>query len=549
MLGRDIFMQSLRAHGVTRMFGNPGTTESPLLDHLADYPEIDYIVALHEGVAVGAASFYAQASGKTGIVNVHVAPGLGNGVGMIFNGLKANTPMIVTAGQQDTRMRLRGPVLGHDLVAIAAPVVKWSVQVETADEMADIMRRAFKIAHDPPMGPVFVALPVNVMEQQSELGPLTAGPLYRASQPDAEGVAAMAALLSKAKAPVIVAGDDVARRGASGELTALAETLGASIWVEGIHAQAPVASSHPLLRGGLPFEAATIRRALGDADCVLMVGGPFFEEVWHDQGSPFPAGAAVLQIEEAAPQLAKNHELTVGLVGGIGESLRALQAALRPDAGAALGRLTALTALKAEADEAWAGRVKRAGGRRPMAMSVAMAALAKALPDNAVLVEEAITASLDFARAMPVAGPGSYYAGRGGGIGQGLAGAIGVAVANPDRPTVCVSGDGSAMYSIQALWTAAHHNLPILFVILANREYRVLKHNIDAYRSRFAVESNRGYTHMDLTGPAIGYVELAGGMGVKAERVTEPDVFQAAVARAIKAGGPHLIEVSIEGKP
>ncbi|MGZ0187082.1 MAG: thiamine pyrophosphate-binding protein, partial [Alphaproteobacteria bacterium] len=196
MRGREVFMESLRAHGVTRIFGNPGTTESPLLDHLADYPEIDYIVHLHEGVAVGSAAFYAQASGKTGIVNLHVAPGLGNGIGMIFGGLKANAPMIITAGQQDTRMRLRGPVLGHDLAAIAAPVTKWSVQVERADEMADIMRRAFKIAHDPPYGPVFVALPINVMEQETDLAAVTAGALYRTPTADPVGVTAMAQMLS-----------------------------------------------------------------------------------------------------------------------------------------------------------------------------------------------------------------------------------------------------------------------------------------------------------------------------------------------------------------
>ena len=138
-----------------------------------------------------------------------------------------------------------------------------------------------------------------------------------------------------------------------------------------------------------------------------------------------------------------------------------------------------------------------------MAISLAMTTLNATLPDNAIMVEEAITAGPDFARSIDISGPGAYYAGRGGGIGQGLAGALGVAVANPDKPTVCVSGDGSAMYSIQALWTAAHHDLPIVFVILANREYRVLKHNIDAYRGRFNVESNRGYTHMDLRVPNL----------------------------------------------
>jgi len=548
MRGRDVFLDSLRAHGVARMFGNPGTTESPLLDHLADYPDIEYVTTLHEGVAVGAASFYAQASGKTGIVNLHVAPGLGNGIGMIYNALKANAPLIVTAGQQDTRMRLRAPLLGHDLAAIAAPVAKWSVQVERADEMADIMRRAFKIAHDPPYGPVFVALPINVMEQETANAATTAGVLHKAPHPDPAALADAAGRLSKARAPVIVAGDDIARADAGAALLALAEALGAPIWVEGLRAQAAAPSDHPLMQGGLPLEAGQIARALGDADCVLLVGGPFFEEVWFDAASPFPAGAAILQIEESAERLAANHTLDLGMVAGVGPALAALALAVSPDQAAAQARAEHLKAAKSEATARQQGRIARAADRRPMAMSVLMDALAAGLPEDAIVVDEAITANLDLAKSVRIAGKGAYFSGRGGGIGQGLAGAVGIAVAAPDRPVVCVSGDGSAMYSIQALWSAAHHNQNVTFVILANEEYRVLKHNIDAYRNRFEVESNRGYAHMDLTGPGLGFVEMARGMGVPGERVTEPEAFREAVAAATAQPGPSLIEVAVEGK-
>src|SRR5688500_404621 len=172
--GRQVFMETLLAHGVEYIFGNPGTTEMPILDSLLEYPQLRYIMTLQESIAVGAAHYYAQASGKTGVVNLHVAPGLGNGLGMLYNGYEANSPMLVTAGQQDRRMRLREPLLGHDLVAMAAPIVKWSVEVQSADEMAPILHRALKIAHDPPEGPVFVALPIDVMEQDTEAGPVSA---------------------------------------------------------------------------------------------------------------------------------------------------------------------------------------------------------------------------------------------------------------------------------------------------------------------------------------------------------------------------------------
>src|SRR5262245_790331 len=169
MRGRRVLMESFVAQGVRHIFGNPGTTETPLLDSLPAYPQIDYVMALHEGVAVSAASFYAQASARVSVANLHVAPGLGNGIGALYGALKANSPLVVTAGQQDTRMRLAGPILGNDLVAMAAPVTKWSVQIERADEIAPILRRAFKVATDAPKGPVFVSLPINVMEQETSV--------------------------------------------------------------------------------------------------------------------------------------------------------------------------------------------------------------------------------------------------------------------------------------------------------------------------------------------------------------------------------------------
>ena len=181
-------------------------------------------------------------------------------------------------------------------------------------------------------------------------------------------------------------------------------------------------------------------------------------------------------------------------------------------------------------------------------MPRAMAEIRDALPNGTIVVDETITASIDLAKTIDFAAPGDYFSGRGGGIGQGLAGALGVAVAQPKRPVVCISGDGSAMYSIQALWTAAHMELPIVFVILVNREYRVLKHNIDVYRQKFGIASQEPYAQMDLTGPNLGFVEMAAGMGVAGTRVTKADGIRGAIEAAFKTGRPHLVEVAIEAK-
>jgi benzoylformate decarboxylase len=552
MRGRQVFMESLLAHGVEHIFGNPGTTESPILDALLDYPRLRYIVALHEGVALGAASYHAQATGRPAVVNVHVAPGLGNSLGMLYNALKARAPLVVTAGQQDTRLRLRGPVLGHDLVAMAAPLTKWSVQVERADELALIMHRAVKIATDPPAGPVFVALPIDVMEQETDQGPLAPGRLHRAPAPDPAGVAEAAALLLGGRRPVIVAGDDAAP--AAAELLALAERLGAAVWCEGIRARQVVPSRHPNFRLSLPFDAVAIRRALDEADVVLLVGGPFFEEVWYAPGSPLPPGAAAIHVETSPERLAHNLPVTVGLVSEPRAALAALRSAVEREAGdafraAAAARNEVLRALKAQDAQAQRARAAKRWDSAPISMPRLMAEVESALPDDAIVVDEAITAGPDLARTIQFERAGDYVGARGGGIGQALPGAIGIKLARPDRPVVALSGDGSAMYSIQALWTAAHHDLAIAFVILNNREYRILKHNMDTYRQRFGAKPDRGSPNMDLVSPDLGFVDIARGLGVEGMRVGHPAELRPALGRALGAGRPFLLDVAIEGRP
>jgi benzoylformate decarboxylase len=553
MRGRRVLMDSFVAHGVRHIFGNPGTTETPLLDSLPAYPQIEYVMALHEGVAVGAASFYSQASRRVSVANLHVAPGLGNGIGALYGALKANSPVVVTAGQQDTRMRLAAPLLGHDLVAMAAPVTKWSVQIERADEIAPILRRAFKVATDAPQGPVFVSLPIDVMEQETSVEAAAPDRLWRATSPDPKGVADLASALLKSQNPVIVTGDDVARSGATDALVALVEQVGASVWFEGLRHHASFPTGHPNYRASLPGDAAQVRKAFEGADLVLLLGGPFFEDIWYAEGGHIPKGATVIQIEESPERLAFNNRLDAGVVGDLAVSLAALTEAVRAGAAAEFKvatqrRNAVLAEARAREKEAYRARLEKSWNREPTSMPRVTAELRRGLPDNVVIVDESITASLDLARAFDYRGFGDYFCGRGGGIGQGFSGAIGVKVAMPDRPVVAVSGDGSAMYSIQALWTAAHHKLAIVFVVLANRQYRILKHNVDVWRQNFQPGTQHPYQQMDLTGPELDFVHLAAGMGVEAVRVEKADAIAPALAAAIAANRPYLVEIAIEGK-
>ena len=550
--GREVFMESLIAHGVEHIFGNPGTTEMPIMDSLLDYPQVSYMLALHESVALGAAHYYSQATGKTSVVNVHVGPGLGNTLGMLYNVWEANTPMVLTAGQQDTRMRLREPLLGHDLVAMAAPLTKWSVQAESADELGHVLQRAFKIAADPPQGPVFVSLPLNVLEEKTGNGAVAPGRLYARSAPDEEGLRAAADLLLAAKRPVAIIGDGVARSGALRDMVTLSELVGCRVFYEGLHHQISFPSAHPNFRDRMPFDYAGIRKVLGDVDCVLLVGGSFFEEVWFDEGSPFPRATPLIQIDASPQRLSLNFTPAVALLCDPRTGLTALRADL--EARAAEGfHAAARERNAASADERareLAGQSQRARDHwddSPMSTARLMVEIKAAAPSETVIVNEAITATADLNRTLLFERTGDYYGTRGGGIGQALPGALGVKIAHPDRPVIALSGDGSAMYSIQALWSAAHHGLPILYIILHNRTYRILKFNMNIYRRRFGIASDRPYPHMDLTEPDLDFVEMARGMGVEGRRITSADEIGPAIDSALAQDVPYLLEVIIDG--
>ena len=552
--GREIVMETLVAEGVEYLFGNPGTTELPLMDALEDYPSIRYILALQEAIAVSMADAWAQATGRVGVANLHVGPGLGNGMGSLYNAWEGRTPLLVTAGQQDTRYRLREPVLWHDLVAMAAPVTKWSVQAESVIELPELMHRAFKIAQDPPSGPVFVALPFNVMNERTSRPPISPSRIWRRAAPDPEGVAEAARLVLASERPVIFAGDRVAQSGAAAELIGLAERIGADVYGDILPVQVNVPGAHPCVRARGFGDHAQVRAAAGDADLVLLVGGEFFEEVWYVEDAPFPEGAPVIQIDPSARNLGRNHRLDCGLFADPKLALAALAEAL--DAGAdgtyragAAARMESIRARKERETVAQRARVERASpGNRPMSAARAMHELARAAPEGVAVAREAITADSDLSRSFDFRVPGDAIGSRGGGIGQGLPTGIGLKLAQPGRPVLCVSGDGSSLYTIQALWTAAHHRIPVVFVILNNRVYRILKYNMNRFRAVAKVEGRAGsYRHLDLTDPDIDYVSVARGFGVEGRRVAEPEEVGAAVREAFASGAPRLIELVVDG--
>jgi benzoylformate decarboxylase len=543
--GRSVLLEVLRSEGVTHCFGNPGTTELPFVDALADEQSLHYVLALQENVAVAMADGYAQASGRPSFVNLHTVAGLGGGLGNLTNAMANRTPMVVTAGQADRRHLLAEPMLSGDLPGLAAATSKWQHEVRHLGELAPVLRRAFLSAATPPTGPVFVSIPMDVLE---EAGDVEVPPRsHVASGAVAGGLEELAGLLAEA-APedvAVVVGDEVAGGGAVAEVVTLAETLGARVYGVPLYSNLNFPTDHPLWTGMLGFSAANVSATLSRFRRIFVIGAKAFLVYPWTPPSPLPAGSELLHLTADPSLVGRDLPTRFGTVGDLAASLAALTplVAARVDRAAVAGALDRARGEAEGAGERFAAFAAERGAEAPMHAMAATHALLSALPPGGALVDEAITTGFYVRMLYRSATPGSYYFTRGGGLGWGVPAALGVKLARPDMGVMCIVGDGSIMYSVQALWTAAHEHLPVVIAVVNNRQYAILKMNLLESNSP-AAKAGR-FIGMDLDAPPVDYVGLARSLGVDAQLVEKPaDVTEAARA-AFDAGRPTLLEVPI----
>jgi benzoylformate decarboxylase len=543
-----VLMEILRAAGVRHLFGNPGTTELTFLDALPE-SGLEYVVGLQEATVVAAADGYAQASGRVGVANVHVAPGLANGISILHNASRAKSPLLLTAGQQDTRFLMHQPILAADLVRMAEPFTKWAYEIRRAEEAPAALRRALKVALTPPTGPVFLSLPMDLMAAVVEDAGQGPPEVAARALPELDAVGRAAALLAAAKAPLVIAGDGVARAGAVAELRALAEALGARVHGEPVYRRTNFPGDHPLWRGGLFPTPAGVRKALDEADLVLIVGASVFTWFLHTEGEPFRRGLPVIQVDDDAWEIGRSHPVTLGIVADPRAAVLALTAALdalqsEAQRRAAAARVQAL----GRAREALLARVRAAADaeaeRVPIGQAHLMRTLATLLPPDAVVVDESATSLPFVLRYLPFARPGSFFGGKTGTLGWGMGAALGVQLAAPERKVVATIGDGSLMYAPQALWTAARYRLPVTYVVPNNTSYAILKSGMLSLNLESA---KRGiYPGMDLVDPEIDHGGLARALGVRAERVEKPGDLRDVLAACLAHRGPSLLDVAID---
>lgn len=519
---RSVTYEILRSLGITTIFGNPGSNELPFL---TNFPEdFRYFLALHEGVAIGMADGFAQATGQAAFVNLHSAAGTGNAMGGLANAWNSHSPLVVTAGQQTRAMiGVEAMLTNLDAASLPKPLVKWSHEPASAQEVPHSISRAVHLANLAPKGPVYVSLPYDDWERdaepQSEL--LNNRKVCAAAAPSGKLIAEICTRIDSAINPVLVLGPDVDAAHANNYAVALAERLRAPVWVAPSAPRCPFPTTHRCFRGLLPAGIASLSRLLSGHDLIIVVGGPVFRYHQYDPGQYLPVGAELLSVT-CDPLEAARAPMGDAIVGGIAETLEALAATVT------------------QAGRDWPellSRPARADAAMPSVDAI-FDAIDELTPADTIYLNEA-TSTLDTGwQRLRMEQQGSYYFAAAGGLGFAMPAALGVQLASPERPVVAIIGDGSVNYSVTSLWTAAKYNIPVIYVVINNGTYGALR----GFAKRLNAVNVPG---LDVGG--IDFTRIAEGYGVTACKVETVAQFREALQGALDAGAPALIDVIVQG--
>ncbi|ORB29063.1 benzoylformate decarboxylase [Mycolicibacterium parafortuitum] len=517
----EVTYDLLRKLGLTTVFGNPGSTEQTFLKNFPQ--DFTYVLGLQEASVLAMADGFAQTTGKPALVNLHTAAGTGNAIGSLVAAYKSNTPMIVTAGQQTREMLLMDPYLANrDETMMPQPWVKWAYQPARAEDVPAAFMQAYTVAMQPPMGPVFLSIPLDDWDKPA-LGPAVVRTASHHSEPDRARLRDFADRINRAKNPLLVIGPEVDRSGAWDAGVAFAEKLGAPVLGTALPDRISFPENHKLWAGQLPMSIAGVNQAVYGHDLVIVVGAQVFRYYPYIAGEILPEGTELLQLT-ADPHLSAVAPVGDSVLGDVKVALDELidmidghdQASVTPP----------LSPIPVEEAETTA----------PMTANAVYQVLGTYKPDNAVVVMESTSTMLDQKRWLPTTQSASFFATGSGGIGWGVPGAVGIALGDRERgvkrTVVATIGDGSFEYSIQAIWTAAQHKLPIVFVVLRNGEYSVLK-------SFAELEQTPNVPGLEL--PGLDIASLGKGFGCRAVTVNDTVELEREFAAAVAADGPTVI--------
>ncbi|MGF6541838.1 benzoylformate decarboxylase [Paraburkholderia youngii] len=524
---RDAVIDFARRVGMTSIFANPGSTELPMF---RDFPaDFRYVLGLQEAVVVGMADGYAQATGNAALVNLHSAAGVGNAMGNIFTAFRNRTPLVVTAGQQARSILPFDPFLAAtQATELPKPYVKWSIEPARAQDVPLAIARAYAIAMQEPRGPVFVSIPADDWDQPAER--VADREVAHIMRPDPAMLERIGAVLDACERPAFVVGGAVDRADAAAEVVRLAERHAARVYVAPMTGRCSFPETHRLFAGFLPAMRERIVEMLGAHDAIFVIGAPAFTYHVEGSGPHVPPGARLCQLTDD-PGVAAWTPQGIAAVGNMRLGVQDLLARAAPKA-------RELPAPRAVAPRA----LPPAQGER-MSVAFALQTLAEVRDPDGIVVEEAPSSRPVMQTYLPIARPGTFMTMDSGGLGYGMPAAVGVALARPGERVIALIGDGSSMYSIQAIWSAVQMQLPITFVILNNTRYAALQE----FAPVFGFAPNETVQGTDL--PGLDFVTIAAGMGCPGVRVSEAAELAGVLRRALSdadgKSGPTLVEAIV----
>jgi benzoylformate decarboxylase len=553
MKGRFAILEQFKTDGFRFMFGNPGTSEQGFLDALSDYrADLQYVLALQESVAVMMADGYARATGHTALVQIHSTPGLGNSIGALYQAYRGHSPLVVIGGDAGLRYMAMDSQMAGDLVGMAKPVTKWSAMVWDASSLLRMLRRAIRIASTPPKGPVYLCLPMDILDADvtEEIRPTDH--ISTQSLPPRNLLAPAAAALAASQRPIFFVGDGVAFSGAQPELEKLAELVGAEVWGADV-GDLNMNLRHPLWQGMaghmFGYDSLSITKR---GDFILICGTYMLPEVFPELGDIYSPGAKVLHIDLNTYEIGKNHRVDWGFAADPKGALALLAENLERDMTLAQKETAAHRASRIGSEKL--ARLNRAKeedrnqrGAFPLRFSTFMEELAARLPEDTLVFDEALTSSPELTRYLAPCRPRHYFLSRGGSLGVGVPGAIGAKLAHPQKTVIGFTGDGGLMYTHQALWTAARYQVDVKFVVCNNHSYRLLDLNLQAYWRERSLPERPMPECFSLANPPMNFVEMARALGIEGSRVERADQAAPEIEKALRHRGPYLLDVSIGG--
>ncbi|MDC0035202.1 thiamine pyrophosphate-binding protein [Chloroflexi bacterium] len=548
MSGKQAVLEMLKAEGIEYIFGNPGTSEGPLIDMLGDFPDFKYIMALQESVAMGMGESFARSTEKPAFVSLHVDSGLANGIALMLDALNSGTPMVVTSANYDSRKINETKT---DLAELVKPVTKWAVELDLPDQIPSVLRRAFNEANSHPKGPVYVGFTANALEGIADMNIVPSAKVYDEVIPSPSGIAKAAKALTQAKNPALMVGDRVSDDNAINESVKIAELLGMAAF-QSRGAEVSFPTTHPQYQGIHSLRSQASRESLKEFDVILTVGMDTFDELFYWGDVILDESQKLIHIDPIPGRVGRSEPTDIGIISNCKTGLADLISQIKEsvDKNLVETRKAQVISDAFSQRESYEESVKEKWNNTPMSPARMMHELANSIPKNSIVVDDSISNRGAMRHYFPATERNDIRGVRGQSIGGGIGATMGTKCAFPDRPVFGIIGDGSAMMTVQGLWTAANDKIPCVFVICNNGMYRVLKTNFNVYQKEILKEpepAGDNLLYSDFITP-FNLCTIAEGMGLHSERVTDPTEISEAVNRALSSGQAALLDIVIDGK-